>query len=50
MLILIIIYTVLMIIWKNGYPKTSKDLDKHKFITYGKGAPSPVYNPDWVQN
>ena len=33
---------------KNGYPKTLKDLDKHKFITYGKGAPSPVYNPDWV--
>ena len=23
-------------------------MDKHKFITYGKGAPSPVYNPDWV--
>ena len=33
---------------KTGYPKTLKDLDKHKFITYGKGAPSPVYNPDWV--
>jgi DNA-binding transcriptional LysR family regulator len=33
---------------KNGYPNTLKDLDKHKFITYGKGAPSPVYNPDWV--
>jgi DNA-binding transcriptional LysR family regulator len=33
---------------KNGYPKTLKDLDKHKFITYGKGAPSPVYSPDWV--
>jgi DNA-binding transcriptional LysR family regulator len=33
---------------KNGYPKILKDLDKHKFITYGKGAPSPVYNPDWV--
>ena len=33
---------------KNGYPKTLKDLDKHRFITYGKGAPSPVYNPDWV--
>ena len=33
---------------KNGYPKTLKDLDKHTFITYGKGAPSPVYNPDWV--
>jgi len=33
---------------KNGYPKNFKDLDKHKFITYGRGAPSPVYNPDWV--
>ena len=33
---------------KNGYPKNLIDLDKHKFITYGKGAPSPVYNPDWV--
>jgi len=33
---------------KNGYPKILKDLDSHKFITYGKGAPSPVYNPDWV--
>ena len=33
---------------KNGYPKSLKDLDKHKFITYVKGAPSPVYNPDWV--
>jgi DNA-binding transcriptional LysR family regulator len=33
---------------KYGYPKNAKDLDKHKFITYGRGAPSPVYNPDWV--
>jgi len=33
---------------KNGYPQILKDLDKHKFITYGRGAPSPVYNPDWV--
>jgi DNA-binding transcriptional LysR family regulator len=33
---------------KNGYPKILKDLNKHKFITYGRGAPSPVYNPDWV--
>jgi DNA-binding transcriptional LysR family regulator len=33
---------------KNGYPKVLKDLDSHKFIAYGKGAPSPVYNPDWV--
>jgi len=33
---------------KYGYPKTIKDLDKHKFISFGKGAPSPVYNPDWA--
>jgi len=33
---------------KNGYPKILKDLDKHKFITYGRGTPSPVYSPDWV--
>ncbi len=33
---------------KHGYPKNVKDLDKHKFISFGKGAPSPVYNPDWA--
>ncbi len=33
---------------KFGYPKSVKDLNKHNFITYGRGAPSPVYNPDWV--
>ena len=33
---------------KNGYPKTLVDLNKHKFISFGKGAPSPVYNPDWA--
>jgi len=33
---------------KHGYPKTVKDLDKHKFISFGRGAPSPVYNPDWA--
>ena len=33
---------------KYGYTKTIKDLDKHKFISFGKGAPSPVYNPDWA--
>jgi len=33
---------------KYGYPKTIKDLDKHKFVSFGKGAPSPVYNPDWA--
>ena len=33
---------------KNGMPKTIGDLTKHKFISFGKGAPSPVYNPDWA--
>ena len=33
---------------KFGYPKTINDLNKHKFISFGKGAPSPVYNPDWA--
>ena len=31
-----------------GYPKNVLDLNKHKFISYGKGAPSPVFNPDWA--
>ena len=33
---------------KYGIPKTINDLNKHKFIAFGKGAPSPVYNPDWA--
>ena len=33
---------------KYGMPKTVTDLNKHKFISFGKGAPSPVYNPDWA--
>ncbi len=33
---------------KHGMPKTINDLNKHKFISFGKGAPSPVYNPDWA--
>jgi len=33
---------------ENGFPKTISDLNKHKFISYGKGAPSPVFNPDWA--
>ena len=33
---------------QHGYPKSIKDLNKHKFITYGRGAPSPVFNPDWA--
>ena len=33
---------------KQGYPKNVQDLNKHNFITYGRGAPSPVFNPDWA--
>ena len=33
---------------KYGYPKKLGDLNEHKFISFGKGAPSPVYNPDWA--
>ena len=31
-----------------GYPKNSSDLKNHKFISYGRGTPSPVFNPDWA--
>ena len=31
-----------------GYPKNVSELNKHKFISYGKGTPSPVFNPDWA--
>ena len=33
---------------KYGIPKTLNDLNKHRFISFGKGAPSPVFNPDWI--
>jgi len=33
---------------KYGMPKTINDLNNHRFISFGKGAPSPVYNPDWA--
>jgi len=33
---------------QHGYPKNLSDLNKHKFISYGRGAPSPVFNPDWA--
>ena len=33
---------------KYGIPKNINDLNKHKLISFGKGAPSPVYNPDWA--
>ncbi len=31
-----------------GYPKTIAELNKHKFISFGRGTPSPVFNPDWA--
>ena len=33
---------------QNGHPKNLQELNKHNFISYGKGAPSPVFNPDWA--
>ena len=33
---------------QHGYPKNLSDLNKHKFISYGRGTPSPVFNPDWA--
>ena len=30
------------------YPKTIAELNKHKFISFGRGTPSPVFNPDWA--
>ena len=33
---------------KFGMPKTVNDLNKHKFISFVRGTPSPVYNPDWA--
>jgi DNA-binding transcriptional LysR family regulator len=33
---------------QHGYLKSTSDLNKHKFISYGRGAPSPVFNPDWA--
>jgi len=42
------IYGSVKYIEKFGYPKNLLELNKHKFISYGKGAPSPVFNPDWA--
>jgi DNA-binding transcriptional LysR family regulator len=33
---------------QSGYPKNISDLNKHKFISYGRGTPSPVFNPEWA--
>jgi len=42
------IYGATKYLEKNGHPKKLSDLNKHNFITYGRGAPSPVFNPDWA--
>jgi len=42
------IYGSTIYLEKNGYPKSIIDLHNHKFISYGKGTPSPVFNPDWA--
>ena len=31
-----------------GHLKNLSDLNKHILISYGRGAPSPVFNPDWA--
>ena len=33
---------------QHGHLKNLSDLNKHKFISYGRGTPSPVFNPDWA--
>ena len=42
------IYGATKYLEENGFPKTITDLNKHKFISYGRGTPSPVFNPDWA--
>jgi len=33
---------------QNGHPKNLQELNKQNYISYRKGAPSPVFNPDWA--
>ena len=33
---------------QSRHPKKVSDLSKHRFISYGRWAPSPVFNPDWA--
>ena len=42
------IYSSTKYLEKYGIPKTTNDLNKHRFISFGKGSPSPVFNPDWA--
>ena len=42
------LYASIKYLDKYGYPKTVNDLSKYSYISYGRGAPSPVFNPDWA--
>ena len=42
------IYGSVKYLEKYGHPKSISDLNKHKFVSYGRGTPHPVYNPDWA--
>jgi len=42
------IYGSVKYLEKYGHPKNLFELNKHKFISYGRGTPSPVFNPDWA--
>ena len=42
------LYASIKYLEKHGYPKNINDLNKHSFISYGRGTPSPVFNPDWA--
>ena len=42
------LYASIKYLDKYGYPKTVNDLNKYSYISYGRGAPSPVFNPDWA--
>jgi len=42
------IYASAKYLEQHGHLKNISDLNKHKFISYGRGAPSPVFNPDWA--
>ena len=42
------VFALTVEIEKRSTSKTVNDLNKHKFISFGKGTPSPVYNPDWA--
>jgi len=42
------IYSSSKYLEKHGVPRTGKELDKHKLITYGRGTPSPLSQKEWI--